>query len=583
MLEDAIREVRVRVRTDLSSDAAEIRPAVERVVRAALERCAGVLEERAPGRVVLIARLPLRWRFDELDELALGEPEHIEELARSAADVIEQLALPVAGGASLSSGSSVPDVMFFDDEAHLLASQLLALAHGRREWFDAMTRMADDRDPWVALTRPEHRVLAEATLRRLAGEGALARVLAAGDTAGVAALTAVLGIEPVSAIGSIGERTIAPRGGGLATELARAASGWPVLARPARHLALLVHAAVLLDRKLDAGDVAALAAAVESVSAPADARTADESTPDRAHARQRERPAEERLPEEEAGRTVVTGCAGLFYLLDRLQELDLPESLWKACLPEGTVLAAAAAALLGPEFESDPAPALLGGIERVVPCPEITHEQHVEVARATCAQMAAALPRRGGAGIPGAVVTLADRASGRVLIAAVEGVPFTFFAWPAQTPDLVREGLATLLDLWPSSAPLTAAPALITLDASGRLRPWLHAPVARCLVPEASSAPASALLAMVAGAPATLLAWRAGDAASDGAAAFVARRLARSARVRVTSDRMDVILSGAAIDLDFRRAALDVDPGWLPWLRRSVRFVFEGLEVLEEP
>jgi hypothetical protein len=46
---------------------------------------------------------------------------------------------------------------------------------------------------------------------------------------------------------------------------------------------------------------------------------------------------------------------------------------------------------------------------------------------------------------------------------------------------------------------------------------------------------------------------------------------------------MDVILSGAGIDLDLRRAALDGDPGWLPWLRRSVRFVFEALEVLEEP
>jgi hypothetical protein len=147
----------------------------------------------------------------------------------------------------------------------------------------------------------------------------------------------------------------------------------------------------------------------------------------------------------------------------------------------------------------------------------------------------------------------------------------------------VREGLATLLDWWPSSAALTTSPALTMLDPSGRLQPWHQAPITTCLVPEASSAPAAALLAMAVGAPATLLAWRAGDAGLGGTEGFVARRLARSARVRVMSDRMDVILRGADLDLDLRRAALDSDPGWLPWLRRSVRFVFEGLEVVEEP
>src|SRR6187551_3824204 len=113
MLEDAVHEVRVKVRTDVGSDAAEIRPAVEKIVRAVLERCAGLLEQRAPGRVVLIRRLPLRWRFDDLNELGSDEPEQIEELARSAADVIERLALAVPDGVSLQRGSSVPDVMFF--------------------------------------------------------------------------------------------------------------------------------------------------------------------------------------------------------------------------------------------------------------------------------------------------------------------------------------------------------------------------------------------------------------------------------------------------------------------------------------
>jgi hypothetical protein len=332
---------------------------------------------------------------------------------------------------------------------------------------------------------------------------------------------------------------------------------------------------VLLERDLNADDVAALATAVDAVIARADATTEDRSRRDEA------READEPQAEEQEGRTFVTECGGLFYLLARLQELEIPESLWKACLPEGAVLAAATAALLGPEFENDPAPALFGGIERVSSCPEITNEQHAEIARAACAQMAVALPRRGES-IPPVVVTLADRPSGRMMIAAIEGLPFIFFAWPALTPEALREGLATLLDSWPTNALLSAAPALITLDASGRLQAWRDAPLATWLIPEAPSAPASALLAMVAGAPATLLAARSGDITSVGAKGFVARRLARLARVRVTSDRMDVFLKAAAIDLDLRRAALDADPGWLPWQRRSVRVVFEGLEVLEE-
>jgi hypothetical protein len=30
-----------------------------------------------------------------------------------------------------------------------------------------------------------------------------------------------------------------------------------------------------------------------------------------------------------------------------------------------------------------------------------------------------------------------------------------------------------------------------------------------------------------------------------------------------------------AIDIDLRRAGLDLDPGFLPWLGRKVEFVFE--------
>ena len=38
---------------------------------------------------------------------------------------------------------------------------------------------------------------------------------------------------------------------------------------------------------------------------------------------------------------------------------------------------------------------------------------------------------------------------------------------------------------------------------------------------------------------------------------------------------IEIHLSLADVDLDIRRAGLDIDPGWLPWLGRVVRFRYE--------
>ena len=61
-------------------------------------------------------------------------------------------------------------------------------------------------------------------------------------------------------------------------------------------------------------------------------------------------------------RQTATAYGGLFYLLSTVLELGIGESLWKACLPEGQILAGAAATLLGPAASGDPAPALFGGV-----------------------------------------------------------------------------------------------------------------------------------------------------------------------------------------------------------------------------
>jgi hypothetical protein len=80
-----------------------------------------------------------------------------------------------------------------------------------------------------------------------------------------------------------------------------------------------------------------------------------------------------------------------------------------------------------------------------------------------------------------------------------------------------------------------------------------------------------------------LFAARAGAPSPDAVEAFVARHLVRPARVRISPERMDVILGADDLDFDARHAGLDRDPGWLPWLRRSVRFVFEERDAAASP
>jgi hypothetical protein len=581
MIEDRVGELRLRIRTDLP-DAAAVRPAAEQMVRAALERCAALLEERSPGRVVILLRLPLRWN---IDESVFEDARHVEELAQATADAIERLMVP----SSLEPPAS-REAVVFDDESHFRASHLLARARGGPAWFHAALEDPAAGDPLAALADPGRRATAHGTLLRLAGAEVLAEVLAAQSGPAVAVLAAALGCDrrqlPSIPGGSRGFLEVSE----AAAELATIASRWPPLAPAARGLAIRAHAAVLLDTGLEAPMAVLLANRVRD-----DMESRQVSGAEPTHIAHREPTAPEDSPlsvgsafvprsgematvaEEpvESIEFLATRCAGLFYLFDRIQELDLAESLWKACLPEGAVLAEAASALLGPTFAGDVAPALFGGVDGPVKCPEATAEQQAEIASTTCAALAAALPRRGLAEIPPVVVAVVNHSAGRLLVAAAEGSPFAFFAWPAATAELVSAGLRVLLDAWPHQSALAAPAALASLDPSGRLRPRRDITPAHLLVPEAPSAITAALLALVAGAPCTLFAARVGTPTPDTVEAFVARHLACRARVRMRPQQMDIILGADAIDLDARRAGLDRDPGWLPWLQRSVRFEFE--------
>jgi hypothetical protein len=576
MIEDQVKELRIRVSTDGDTD---IRPTAERMARAALERCAAVLEARAPGRVVLVRRLPLRWR---IDAAVLDDDAELDALAQAAADAIERCAVP----AGLDPPPPGVDAVLFENEAHLRASHLLALARAGPVWVHATLEEPGGPGPLAALAGPQRRALALATLGRLASRAVLAEVLAAQSAPAASLLATALGFD------SMKSPPDAATSGPAVSELAAATLVWPPLPAAAYALALRIHAACLLNIDADAPEagtlagaaVAHLQAGIGDVPPPGSSTLAPLVESVRGNAGAEDGYAEPReVPERNTGHPggedlseattyAMTRFAGLFYLLDRVQEIDLAEALWQVCLPEGEILAAAAAALLGPDAADDGAARWFGGVSRIA-CPAVTPDQATEVAAVTCAALAAALPRRGLADIPPITVALAEHTAGRLLIAAAGGSPFVFFAWPATTRDDLRAGLRALLDAWPHRGVMNAAPALVTLDAAARLRPAAATGRAAWLLPEAASAPQAALLALAAGAPCTLFAARAGPPFPDEAAAFVRHHLRRRARVALGPGRMEILL--AADDVDLRRGGLDRNPGWLPWLRRTVGFIFK--------
>jgi hypothetical protein len=50
----------------------------------------------------------------------------------------------------------------------------------------------------------------------------------------------------------------------------------------------------------------------------------------------------------------------------------------------------------------------------------------------------------------------------------------------------------------------------------------------------------------------------------------------RTGRIAATRTHVDVVFTLAQVDLAVRRAGIDIDPGWVPWLGRVVRFHYLG-------
>lgn len=189
---------------------------------------------------------------------------------------------------------------------------------------------------------------------------------------------------------------------------------------------------------------------------------------------------------------VATGFAGLFYLVRRVQALELAEALWQIGAREGLVLAHTAALLLGDS--EDPAAALFGGQRwgrPLPPCPNLEPWALEELEGTLDARLGMAL---------GPVAQ----------------------AWAAALPQ-ATEAAKRLLG---------HCAAALSVDFRRRLEQDVQA----CGLP-----------------------W-----------------LVQRGRLLLPEETLIVAMPMSAVDLALRRAGLDQNPGWAPWMERRVELVFEG-------
>jgi hypothetical protein len=536
-MESGVGELRLRVRAPPGS-AAEPGEA-ERFARRVLESLAAEVEARWPGRVVLLRELSMSWR------LAAGElasQREATELARTIADALaEQLE---GAGDGIAAGG---DVAAFADDAAYLAAYLDALptAESARAWYfrglaTEPPRHWTDRTVWRSLGRLWHAGRLPPVLSSLPPEW-LERVL--------------------DLVGERGSGALPTRSPARAGPIADAARALPARLEEAEAWVCLSVAAAEL---LPASSPAERADAV---------RTGLAAWRARGH-------AEPAKPEPAAdlqdghGITAdasTTEWAGAVYLLRLAMDLGVGEILWRACLAEGPLFGAALRLLLGPDAAADPLLRLLGDERPVEAIPEQQEEAGVELLAAYVADR-----QRHRDDLPAVRLGLRHRPGDRLLVACPDRGAFPCFAWPAGTTAGLARGMAAFLDRWPvGSVRPEASPGLAVLDPTGRTRLALDAQVSGALrVPDELAAPLAALQLQLAG---VLGAAWSSRLELDGAEpeALAARYFGLPGRVYVSPNELVVVLPMDRIDIAMRRAGLDRDPGWVPWLERRVRVEFE--------
>lgn len=549
-----------------ASRQAEVRGAAEAFTKRVLRRLDELLERRAPGRIVLVRQLSMRWR---LREGALDLGSEVEAVAEEVADALDTQAREVQE--ARGEPSPEQELVVFDDEAHWRATYLRSVAGGggRGAWYWA--ELEREGEAPGALRRVEYCGVAEAVLARLAREGELLRVLMALPTAGVAELAEVVGVRP---------RDWGSGDGRLPSWLEEGVSRIPVGVSD-EVAALYVATEVSVRERTSAGgesDVEVAAAALRSWRVSGGGVTGGMGQGAIRSEGNRVSGGVEASRGTAASDDVVeyeTRFGGLFYLLGLALELGIGEILWKACLPEGVVLAKMAAAILGEEGAHDPAPMLFGGVSPKAWMPPVTREQQAEVAVALLAALVEALPRRGLGELPVLVFKVVEQRAGVFLVVTARDRPFVIFAWPITSSNNIGTGLASFLSVWPVRLPEPVLESVsFRLDRRTLYEnPHVSTSASTLLGAMEEGGMIGALLAQITGTICQLLVTRVPYQEEAG---FVAtrKRLTLPARIAIINDTMKVIMGAASIDLGVRRVALDANPGWVPWLEKNVQFEF---------
>lgn len=558
-MKNRVRQVRLRVRAP-NGRAKPAKLLAEQFTRVVMDRFCASLEARFSGRIVLLQRLTVRW---DLSETRLTDP---DEVARCAAELAESVS--IAAEPAVSAGSQTA-VVFEDDTAWLTSYLKSGSTNTGGAWYHARWHGGGLRR---LLASPSGVATGVAALLRLAATGELISSLDRLPPDVVVALAKGLEIDGNASSDYLPpDSTLEAKLKFLSDRLP------PHLSVEAAAVALYVYTllqavpAPVRDLSVHAAN-AALVARPPTLGCLIRAVVAPAGTPS------------DRNDSQPAQQTIDGSCrtpyGGLFYLLGIVLELGIGESLWKACLPEGGVLAGVAAALLGPTAEGDPATMLFGGVtaREVFEPPTVLPAQQAEVSGELLQALVHALSWKELA-LPLISLELVESSAGRCLLAVAAG-SFILFAWPAPDAAATADGMAAFLKVWPRFGPAPqASGALSALDPTGRLcRAEVTRAPSSLTLPVVPTSAAVCLLAQICGSLAFWFAVRVASAADDAlcpADTFLARFLRVPARVELEPDVLKIIMPMDRIDLDLRRAALDRDPGWISWLQRTVCFEFE--------
>jgi hypothetical protein len=177
---------------------------------------------------------------------------------------------------------------------------------------------------------------------------------------------------------------------------------------------------------------------------------------------------------------------------------------------------------------------------------------------AACTAVHRALPRRGLAEIPQlALVEVPDLRAG---LACANGLPV--FAAPMTSSTATIASIRELLAIWHTGV-VTAPPRLVELLNDRRGEPAEGGALA-LRTPDHLAPDAALVSLLVAGSAATLFEARVGT-----------RTFALSGRIHDDGETRIVTVPMGEVSIEVRRAGLDQDPGWIPWLSRSLRIVFD--------